>query len=164
MGAWIGRLRSASPAHTQEAPPTLGHRSRACPLQGARAFMTTFSHRTALSRESTPVHALSHPVPEKKHTQAPLGQGCGPRRGVARTRVGSTNGFIPGPPHSGPSEARAPNLPGLAVRGRGEEGPEAGREGAEGGARRGQRRGEEGPEGGARRGQQGRCFHSVRWY
>ena len=76
---------------------------------------------------------------------------------MARTRVGSTNGFIPGPPHSGPSEARAPNLPGLAVRGRGEEGPEAGREGAEGGARRGQRRGEEGPEGGARRGQRG-CY------
>lgn len=60
---------------------------------------------------------------------------------MARTRVGSTNGFIPGPPHSGPSEPRAPNLPGLAVRGRGEEGPEAGREGAEGGARRGQRAG-----------------------
>lgn len=101
---------------------------------------------TALSRESTPVHTLSHPVPEKKHTQAPLGQGCGPRRGVARTRVGSTNGFISGPPHSGPphsgpSEARAPNLPGRAVRGRGKEGPEAGQEEAEGGARRGQRAG-----------------------
>ena len=78
---------------------------------------------------------------------------------MARTRVGSTNGFIPGPPHSGPSEARAPNLPGLAVRGRGEEGPEAGREGAEGGARGGRGRGEEGPEagrGGARgRGEEG---------
>lgn len=60
---------------------------------------------------------------------------------MARTRVGSTNGFISGPPHSGPSEARAPNLPGLAVRGRGEEGPEAGQEEAEGGARRGQRAG-----------------------
>lgn len=97
---------ASEPSTRPGGSPHLGAPELCLPLQGPRALTTTFSHWTALSRESTPVHALSHPVPERKHVGAPR------VRGAARASVGSTNGLVSGPPHSGPAEARAPNLPG----------------------------------------------------